>query len=254
MDSTLAPDDSKAFSSWSPYTIGLLTLLFGVSNGLFLAAINWFRLRKYLKGTLHLIAGALILLVPFLSNLFDIPFEMFAYWQITAEGLARFALSFGLTLAVIYYLDRLTQYDIQQLEQAEVVVKKTHWATALFTILVLGLVSGFVTNSISQVLLARDREYTRQLVFCEILQPGSTRNEVQSALSDEFGTLWQFDDDVPRHAPEEVSSFFDVRFEDPDIDATYQLYLRLGYDVDEKLVWVARPNWPWLEEVVCEQS
>jgi len=242
MDLQLSKETDVTRSAWSHWTIGWLTLLFGIPNGLILASINWFRLGLSYKAILHLTLGILSLL---LFIIFGTHIEWLSDHK-TIQIIIFFALYLFLTFLVSVYLDRQTKKDIENLPESGGVYKKAHWGSALVILLFLILFSGILRTTLIEYRLATYQNH----IYCEVLQPGLTQDEVKTALAMEAGSFEHGEiQEIPESVPTEVKSLFMVT--NPDKDQLARLWLGLGYNAEGKLIWISQLTINGLQEINC---
>ena len=83
-------------------------------------------------------------------------------------------------------------------------------------------------------------------VYCELLQPGMTRKEVNAALDKVGSHLQGWPEDLAYPALSKQATSYDVvLWDNSRLYRDYNLDLWLGYDVEGKLVWKGRegPNY-----------
>lgn len=227
-------------TTWSPRTIGWLTLIFGIPAGFILAAINWFRLKKYQKGVLHLLFG--LLTTPFVSliNYFNENQPIF--------GIILYCL---VTFLVIAYLYRQTQKDIEQLENSEFVLEKANWISALGIAILIVLFVYFPVTYFFNVIEEKNQVARQEYLGCELAQVGMSKEEVNTIISTEIGTFGQADfSEIADMTSGDVETFRVGLFEDPEIEKQYP-WLGLGYDEEDQLILITIRTLHGFEEVIC---
>jgi hypothetical protein len=90
-------------------------------------------------------------------------------------------------------------------------------------------------------------------VYCELLQPGMTQEEVKIAL-EAIGPLYQVqvDDWEPRYKRENGGEYRIIYWKESNVELKYDLWLWVGYDKNGKLDWRGRYSVPnGLKPIEC---
>ncbi len=138
---------------------------------------------------------------------------------------------------VVVYLYRATARDVRQYEAASDSVELRNF---LPLVGVAAVSSAFII--LSMVFLGHLRiAQVQQHVYCELLRSDMTFDEVETALN-EFGPhrqVW-FEDTPYPSISEKATRYNVVYWDNSRIDVNYDLSLWLGYDANNKLVWMGR--------------
>jgi hypothetical protein len=224
-------------------------LALGTFAGFVVAAINWFRLGRRWKGLFHLLISPAIYLI----FLFGIPFLLGLIIRLLSGGSAEraveigrsinsaliLALYFGAAFLVIAYLYSMTKRDIARLQATGVTVQYADFLPPMGIAALSVMLMWGVTTVAGQAYVASVQNH----VYCELLQPGMTEEEVSRAMN-EIGPHIQARLDGYFPLPEGVTFYRNIRWRDSRHELTYFFSLWVGYDAAGKLVWKGRE---WLD-------
>lgn len=225
--------NSKSKRLWSAHIIGWTTLFFGVVSGFVIAAINWARMGYKIKALIHfLIAIIIACLYAFIlqdylgiSSSLSVP-----------EFSIRLIIGLVLVFLAIAYLHTATRKDIENLRQHGENIEDWNWSLAA----VFGIIFFMACNSLNNFGTAYRISSFQHHLSCEILKAGMTSQEVDNALNTigphkfmEMGAYF-----VP-HTQTPPAYYRAIMFEDVQMVQKYDLYIGLGYDANNKLIWVS---------------
>jgi hypothetical protein len=232
-------------------------LALGAFAGFVLAAINWFRLGRRWKGLFHLLISPVIyLIIPV-----GVPLLLAGIVYVLSAGSAErateisqgitsvlvFALYFGVAFLVIAYLYTMTKRDIAQLQAKGIPVEYADFLLPMGIAVLSVMLMWEITTVAGQAYVASKQNH----VYCELLQPGMTEEEVSRALM-EIGAHYQASGAYKTRLPERgVANLRTIHWKDSDIDWNYDLWLWIGYDEQDKLVWIARDTQDGLKTIEC---
>jgi hypothetical protein len=249
---------------WPPFNLSLSmssALALGAFAGFVVAAINWFRLGRRWKALFHLLISPLIYLVflaciPLLLAEILLALSGGSTERATELSQGNFAsilavaLYFGAAFLVIAYLYSMTKHDIAHLQAKGITVKYADFYAAFLPpmgIAALSVIFMWVILTVAgQAYIASKQNH----VYCELLQPGMTEEEV-SRMLDEIGPHAQARGDGFFPLPKGVSYYRNIYWRDGDIEWNYHLWLWVGYDKDGKLVWKGRSTLPGMTAIEC---
>jgi hypothetical protein len=236
----------------------------GCFAGFCVAAWNWLRMGRRRKALAHFAAAfgvyILILVVSVLiaiglALLFvrSVPtvVEQPAIQGLTTGGttvvdqlqnqwvprIGSFLFNTLVSVLVVVYLYRATARDVRQYEATNDTVEFYNF----FPLLVVAAISvAFITLSTAFVNHIRIAQVQNH-VYCELLQPGMTSTEVDTALN-ELGPHWQvwFEDALYPSIFEKATHYRVVEWDNARTERDYDLSLWLGYDANDQLVWTGR--------------
>jgi hypothetical protein len=147
------------------------------------------------------------------------------------------------------YLYKTTEVDIKQFN-GETVRVGIRWITLFIIVGVILPIS--VISLHSSIELSQERQLQNH-VYCELLTPGMTYEDVDLALL-EIGQHIQssfYDDYKPDNAPSDVDYFKEVIWISLDVWQRETLRTGLGYDENDRLVWITRNKFPEPTPVNC---
>jgi hypothetical protein len=224
-------------------------LALGAFAGFVVAAINWFRLGRRWKGLFHLlISPAVYLILPV-----GIPLVLTAIITLLSGGSAEraveigrninsaliLALYFGAAFLVIAYLYGMTKRDIAQMQAKGITVEYADFLPPMGIAALSVVIMWGISTVAGQAYIASVQNH----VYCELLQPGMTEEEVSRAMN-EIGPHIQARLDGYFPLPEGVTYYRNIRWRDSRHELTYFFSLWVGYDAAGKLVWKGRE---WLD-------
>lgn len=231
-----------AFNERLPVTS---SLALGAFAGFVVAAVNWFRLGRLRKGLLHLlISPAIFLIFPL-----GIPLLLAFVVALLSGGSvdhgrelsetvgSMFVIPFEIAIAalVVVYLSRATKRDVERLQTSGVTVWYASFLSPL-GIAALSMIGMFAVLTVAgQVSVASRQNH----IYCELLQPGMTEQEVGQALN-EIGAHTQLKVDGIFPLPDGVSYYRAIFWNEPLNPMRYPVGLFVGYDMAGKLVWKGR--------------
>jgi hypothetical protein len=220
-------------------------LALGAFAGFVVAAINWFRLGRRWKGLVHLlISPAIYLMIPV-----GIPLVLTTIITLLSGGSAEraveigrsinsaliLALYFGAAFLIIAYLYSMTKRDIAQLQTKGVTVEYADFLPPM-GIAALGVMLMWgVATVAGQAYVASVQNH----VYCELLKPGMSEEEVSQAMN-EVGPHLEARLDGYFPLPEGVAYYRNIRWRDHRFELNYDLSLWVGYDANGELVWRGR--------------
>jgi hypothetical protein len=235
-------------------------LALGAFAGFIIAAINWFRMGRRWKGLFHLLISPAV----YLSITVGIPLLLIAIASVNNGESANLATElnlgiystlaiafyFGATFLIIAYLYSMTKRDIAQMQAKGITVEYADFYADFLPPMGIAALSVIIMWGITTVAGQAHVASIQNHVYCELLQPGMTEEEVSRALN-EIGPHSQarFDDYFPM--PEGVSYYRAIYWHDRDVERKYDLWLWVGYDKDGKLVWKGRSTLPGITAIEC---
>jgi len=236
----------------------------GCFAGFCVAAWNWLRMGRRRKALAHFVAAfgvyililvvsALIVIGLALLFVRSVPttVEQPAIPGITTGGstvvdqlqnrwvppIGSFLFNTLVSVLVVIYLYRATARDVRQYEAANDTVEFYNFLPLL---VVAAISVVFITQSTTFVNHIRIAQVQNH-VYCELLQPGMTFDEVDTALN-EVGPHMQgwFEDTLYPSISEKATRYDVVFWDNSRIERDYDLSLWLGYDANNQLVWTGR--------------
>ena len=225
MEAAISAPASKRF--WTPSVVFWLTQLLTLPGGTVLAAIDWLKLGLKHKAAWHLGLGLV----------FSLIYKYLLYRNFDTQPAMHLLIDLGLSFIAAIYLDKQLDADLQHYRQQGARIGKANWLIALGIVLL-----GSTTVNIASSFFAA-RSITAQLatlhthVYCELLTPGMTVDEVNAALST-LSPAAQMDlPYIPETASGDVQHFRTVFWDDSDYEWNNRLFVGLGYDANDNLVW-----------------
>jgi hypothetical protein len=241
----------------------LTSVTLGSFTGFCMAAWNWFRLGKRRKAFAHLLLGLGVYI------LFPIGYGLLAGLLLRAfptarpTGLERAIASFIqpdigwiststnalffllivysliVVLAVLFYLYRATVRDVPKDDPAD-----DNYEIDLRRFLPLLGIAALSSVAITIASIFTTQIRTAQLqnhVYCELLRPDMTIPEVEQALNEIGPHRQMWFQDTPYPSLFEKASYYRVvDWDSYSLDAIHDLSLWLGYDANDRLVWIGR--------------
>ena len=234
---------TRPIKVWSPQMIGRLTLVAVIvigampsfSGGFLLLAWNSFRMKLRWKALFHLLAIPIIMVFyPLLRNrIFGAP-NSDEY--LNRGGELPLIFDFVIAFLVIAYLHKTTEKDIERAKATGLTLGKAGGISA-FNLAALGFGAALALNTyITQSNLAAYQNH----VYCELIKPGMTQDELRSSLAeiDQF-VLLDFGERFG--SPQDGASYYrTVDWKAANIEWDYDLWLTLGFNKEDKVVWEAR--------------
>ncbi|HSD83122.1 MAG TPA: hypothetical protein VLG46_04660, partial [Anaerolineae bacterium] len=226
------------------------SLALGAFAGFVVAAINWFRLGLPRKGLLHLLISPVIfLIIPLgIPLLLTFVVVLFSGGSVdrglelseTLGSMLVLPLEIAVAALVIVYLNRMTKRDVERLQARGITVWYASFLPPL-GIAAVSMIGMFVAITVAGQIAVASRQ---NHIYCELLQPGMTEQEVSQALN-EIGAHTQLKVDDLFPLPDGVS-YYRTIFWDGVLDPKrYPLGLFVGYDTASKLVWKGRYWTDW---------
>jgi hypothetical protein len=261
------------------FVISKLSLVDSVSLGSFagfcIAAWNWFRMGRRRKALAHVLLGlgvylgflvSYALLAVLLVQMFppSTPVETeFNIPGIIEPGtrmlstpqtnwlipllLIAYCLIVG--VLVLLYLYRATARDVPPTEPLE---DGDELKRFLPLLVVAAISAGILVLSGTAVMQIRKAQFQNH-VYCELLHPGMTFDEVSTALNqaDSHMQVWFQDEPYPSLS-DKASYYRVVWWDNYRLDTDYDLSLWLGYDANDQLVWKGRDWVDWSKKPIEE--
>jgi len=245
MQNSFTPTAPKKI--WSARLIGWLTLIFGPASGFIVAGTNWAFMGHKQKAILHgLIGVGVAFLYPLILR------EYIGLSRRDTVGLSfnehvfRIILNFGSVFLIIAYIYLTTEKDTQRLQESGIPSEKAN----LFLAVMIAILASLGSVFLNALIINAQQASFQNHVYCELLKPGMTYAEVDNALA-EIGPHLQahLETIFPKTESVDYESFRVVRFEGA-IETKYNLSLGLGYDENDRLLWVAKFGLPSGFEIV----
>jgi hypothetical protein len=256
----------------------LTSVALGSFAGFCVAAWNWFRMGRRRKALVHVQLGVVVYL------LFQVGYVLIAVLLILAFpsarpegfelyiprfdplGISMFSTSTNALLpilltayclivvvSVLFYLYRATAHDVPNTEPLdnnfEIDLKR------LLSLLAVAAISSVAITIASIFALQIRTAQLQNHVYCELLQPGMTRKEVNAALDKVGSHLQGWPEDLAYPALSKQATSYDVvLWDNSRLYRDYNLDLWLGYDVEGKLVWKGREGPSYISTAHLEQG
>ncbi|HSD82547.1 MAG TPA: hypothetical protein VLG46_01735 [Anaerolineae bacterium] len=264
------PPADIAFTTALTMTVVFLISEFSVETGVAIgsfagfcvAAWNWFRMGRWRKALVHLVLGLGVYLLFYLcyallaillwrllspAAVMDVEVSVPGFSSAADTALnpqikvliqitwLLFSLGFG--ALVVTYLYKATLRDVQKVEPGSDLVEIYNF----LPLLAIAVISVIFVMAASTVFVQARTAQMQSRVYCELLRPGMTFEEVESALN-EMGDHYQaWFQDVPYPALSEKASYYRVVYwRSSRLEVNYDLSLQLGYDGSNRLVWKGR--------------
>jgi hypothetical protein len=224
-------------------------LALGAFAGFVVAAINWFRMGRRWKGLFHLLISPAIYLI----FLFGIPYLWGLIIRLLSGGSPERAADLiqvvlyspGLTLyfiaafIVIAYLYSMTKRDTARLQGEGVSVQYADFLPPMG----IAALSVIILWGVSVVAGQAYRASVQNHIYCELLHPEMTQEEVTTALK-EIGPLYQrTTGGLPsQYQRKDGGEYRFIFWRESDVELRYRLWLWVGYDKNGKLDWVGRDS------------
>lgn len=135
----------------------------------------------------------------------------------------------------------MTKRDIAQLQAKGVTVEYADFLPPVgIAALNVAIMWGVATVAVQAYVASMQNH-----VYCELLQPGMTQEEVTTSLQ-EVGQLYQVqvDDWGPRYQRKDGGKYRIIYWHESDVEMKYDLWLWVGYDRNGKLDWRGRYSSP----------
>jgi hypothetical protein len=233
-------------------------LALGAFAGLVVAAINWFRMGRRWRGLFHLLISPAVYLIITVG----IPLLLIAIASMNNGESAKLAtelnlgiystlataLYFGAAFLVIAYLYSMTKRDIAHLQAKGIAVEYADFRPPMG----IAALSVMILWGVSIVAGQAYRASVQNHVYCELLQPGMTQEEVTTAL-EEIGPLYQrpIDGWPSRYQRKDGGEYRIIYWKESDVELRYSLWLWVGYDKNGKLDWKGRYTSGDLMDIQC---
>lgn len=261
------------------FVISELSFVTSVSLGSFagfcIAAWNWYRMGRRRKALAHVLLGLGVylgflagyaLLAILLVQVFppSLPVETeFNIPGVTEPGtrmlstpqtnwlipllLIAYCLIVG--VLVLLYLYRTTARDVLPTEPLEDGDELKRFLPLLVVAAVSVAAVVFANTLFTQIRTAQLQNH----VYCELLQPGMTAEEVSDALNQVGPNKQIWFEDTPYPSLSDKASYYRVVLWDSSrLNFDYDLLLWLGYDANDRLVWKGRDWIDWDKKPVEE--
>jgi hypothetical protein len=263
------------------FVISGLSFFSSVSLGLFagfcIAAWNWYRMGRRRKALAHALLGLGVylgflagyaLLAILLVQVFppSLPVETeFNIPGVTEPGtrmlstpqtnwlipllLIAYCLIVG--VLVLLYLYRATARDVPRTEPLEDGDELKRFLPLLAVAVISSATIVLANIFVMQIRTAQLQNH----VYCELLQPGMTRKEVNAALDEVGPHLQGWPEDLGYPAlSKQATSYNVVLWDNSRLYRDYNLDLWLGYDAEGKLVWKGREGPNYISAAHLEQG
>ncbi len=235
---------------WSHKTIGLITIILGIYNGLLVASINWYWMGRRQKALLHLAAIPILffIYIIFLKQYIGLTSRDTIALSTTGYSL-RVVVNLILVFVTAVYLYKSTEKNIEQLGEAISTVD-IRWSALVLVIAFLLLIGINLLNTLIEQ--AQLRSFQNH-VYCELLAPGMTYKDVNSALEeiDQYTQVSLGEGVIPENAPSDVDYYRVIWWNALDIEQKHDLRIGLGYNNNDQLTWITRASIPNPIPIIC---
>jgi hypothetical protein len=255
----------------------LTSVALGSFAGFCMAAWNWFRMGRRRKAIAHLLVGLAVYL------LFNVGYVLFAILLsqmfppsppvetefnipgVTPPGmrvlstpqtssmipLLLIAYCLVVGVLVLLYLYRATARDVPRTEPLEDGDELKRFLPLLAVAAISSAAIVLANIFVMQIRTAQLQNH----VYCELLQPGMTRKEVNAALDEVGPHLQGWPEDLGYPAlSKRATSYNVVLWDNSRFYRDYNLDLWLGYDAEGKLAWKGRERPNYISAAHLEQG